>query len=57
VGIDKVIEWCHDFEKRRDDLPYEIDGLVIKVDDWNLQKKCGFTSHHPRWAIAFKFAA
>src|SRR4030095_4440268 len=56
-GIEKVIEWCHEFEKRRDDLPYEIDGLVIKVDDWNLPKKCGFTSHHPRWAIAFKFAS
>lgn len=56
-GIEKVIEFCHDFEKRREDLPYEVDGLVIKVDDLNLQRKCGYTSHHPRWAIAFKFAA
>jgi len=56
-GIDKVIEVCKDFEKRRESLAYEVDGLVIKVDDLNLQEKCGFTSHHPRWAIAFKFAA
>jgi DNA ligase (NAD+) len=56
-GISKVIELCHQFEGRRESLPYEVDGLVIKVDDLNLQKKCGYTSHHPRWAIAFKFAA
>jgi len=56
-GIEKVIEFCHDFEKRRESLPYEVDGLVIKVDDLNQQNKCGYTSHHPRWAIAFKFAA
>ncbi|MEO6165895.1 MAG: NAD-dependent DNA ligase LigA, partial [Chitinophagales bacterium] len=41
----------------REALAYEIDGLVIKVDDLNQQKKCGYTSHHPRWALAFKFAA
>ncbi|MEO5675448.1 MAG: NAD-dependent DNA ligase LigA [Chitinophagales bacterium] len=57
TGIDKVIDYCKKFEERRESLAYEIDGLVIKVDDFKLQKKCGFTSHHPRWAIAFKFAA
>jgi len=56
-GVDKVIEVCKEFEHRRESLAYEVDGLVIKVDDLNLQEKCGFTSHHPRWAIAFKFAA
>jgi len=56
-NIEEVIEYCKEFEKRRDSLPYEIDGLVIKVDDLKLQEKCGYTSHHPRWAIAFKFQA
>lgn len=56
-GIAAVIDYCTDFEKRRESLAYEIDGLVIKVDEIQLQKKCGYTSHHPRWAIAYKFAA
>lgn len=56
-GIDAVIDSCNAFEKKRESLAYEIDGLVIKVDALNLQKKCGYTSHHPRWAIAYKFAA
>jgi DNA ligase (NAD+) len=56
-GIEAVIEICKAFETRRENLAYEIDGLVIKVDEFKLQKKCGYTSHHPRWAIAFKFAA
>jgi len=56
-GIDKVIAWCNEFELIRDDLPYEIDGMVIKVNDFALQDKMGMTSHHPRWAIAYKFKA
>jgi DNA ligase (NAD+) len=56
-GIEKVIEYCKEFEAKRDDLPYEIDGMVIKVNDLVLQDKLGMTSHHPRWAIAFKFKA
>jgi DNA ligase (NAD+) len=56
-GIEAVIEYCHEFEKGRDDLPYEIDGMVIKVNDVELQEKMGMTTHHPRWAIAFKFKA
>ena len=55
--IDEVIQFCHDFESQRDDLPYEIDGLVIKVNDFALQDKMGMTSHHPRWAVAYKFRA
>jgi len=56
-GIDTVIKYCEQFEITRDDLPYEIDGMVIKVNDIALQEKMGMTSHHPRWAIAFKFKA
>jgi DNA ligase (NAD+) len=56
-GIDPVIKYCHEFEIKRDDLPYEIDGMVIKVNDIALQDKLGMTSHHPRWAIAYKFKA
>jgi DNA ligase (NAD+) len=56
-GIEAVIEYCNEFEKLRDDLPYEIDGMVIKVNDTDLQDDLGMTSHHPRWAIAFKFKA
>ena len=55
--IQGVIHFCHDFEIERDQLPYEIDGLVIKVNDFALQDKLGMTSHHPRWAIAYKFKA
>ncbi len=56
-GIDGVIKYCHEFEEKRDDLPYEIDGMVIKVNDLAVQDKLGMTTHHPRWAIAFKFKA
>lgn len=57
TGIGPVIEYCRAFEETRDDLPYEIDGMVIKVNDLALQEKLGMTSHHPRWAIAYKFKA
>lgn len=56
-NIEGVISYCHDYEKKRDGLPYEIDGMVIKVNDLELQDKLGMTSHHPRWAMAFKFKA
>jgi DNA ligase (NAD+) len=56
-GIRAVIDYCHDFEAQRDGLPYEIDGMVVKVDSIVLQEKMGMTTHHPRWAIAFKFKA
>ena len=56
-SINGVIEFCKDFEMERDNLPYEIDGLVIKINDFALQEKLGMTSHHPRWAITYKFKA
>ena len=56
-GIEEVIKHVNDFELMRDTLPYEIDGMVIKVNDFALQDKLGMTTHHPRWAIAFKFKA
>lgn len=56
-GIEGVVAYCAAFEQERDNLPYEIDGMVIKVNDIALQDKMGMTSHHPRWAIAYKFKA
>lgn len=56
-GIEEVISFCKAYEAKRDTLPYEIDGMVIKVNEIALQEKMGMTTHHPRWAIAFKFKA
>ncbi|HNJ57951.1 MAG TPA: NAD-dependent DNA ligase LigA [Chitinophagaceae bacterium] len=56
-NINEVIEYVTSFEQKRDDLPYEIDGMVIKVNSLLLQEQLGMTSHHPRWAIAYKFKA
>lgn len=56
-SIDDVITFCAAYEERRDDLPFEVDGLVVKVNDFALQDKMGMTSHHPRWAVAYKFKA
>jgi DNA ligase (NAD+) len=55
--IDEVLAYCREWEAKRDSYPYEIDGMVIKVDRFDQQERCGRTSHHPRWAIAFKFKA
>ncbi len=56
-NIDEVIAFCRFWEERREGYAYEIDGMVVKVDDRTLQERAGYTSHHPRWAIAYKFAA
>ena len=56
-NISEVIQYCKDWQEYRDEYPYELDGMVVKVNSLELQEKCGFTSHHPRWAIAYKFKA
>ena len=56
-GIQEVIDQCNHWATIRDEYPFEIDGMVIKVDSFDLQDICGYTSHHPRWAIAYKFQA
>ena len=55
--IDAVIEYTQRLEAERDELGYDADGVVVKVDSLEQQRRLGATSHHPRWAIAFKFAA
>ncbi len=54
-SIDDVIEWIKEVSEFRHNLPYEIDGMVIKINDYDMQKKLGFTSRIPKWAIAYKF--
>jgi DNA ligase (NAD+) len=56
-GIDEAWEFILQWEGKRDSLPYEIDGIVIKVDRTALQDEIGFTGKAPRWAIAYKYAA
>ena len=55
--LDDVIDYCQKLEARRNELDYEADGVVVKVDNLAIQAAFGATAHHPRWAIAFKFAA
>jgi DNA ligase (NAD+) len=57
ANIAEVIAFCEGWQTTATPIPYEIDGMVIKVNSLELQARCGFTSHHPRWAIAFKFKA
>ena len=56
-NIDEVIDFCLKWQDKREGYDYEIDGMVVKVNHLSIQEKCGYTSHHPRWAIAFKFKA
>ena len=56
-GIDKVIDAARALETNRGSLPFETDGAVIKVNDFDLQQKLGVKTREPRWAIAYKFAA
>ena len=55
--VDEVIEYVTYWTENRRSLPYEIDGIVIKVDDLSQQEKLGYTARTPRWAIAYKFPA
>ncbi|MEZ5041938.1 MAG: NAD-dependent DNA ligase LigA [Saprospiraceae bacterium] len=56
-NIQGAIDFCLEWQEKRETYPYEIDGMVVKVNDRELQERAGYTSHHPRWAIAFKFKA
>lgn len=55
--ITAVAAHCDRWQAQREAYPFEIDGMVVKVNNLELQERCGYTSHHPRWAIAFKFKA
>jgi DNA ligase (NAD+) len=55
--IEEVVQFCLEFENKRDALPYEIDGVVVKVNEIEMQQQLGSTTHHPRWAMAYKFKA
>jgi DNA ligase (NAD+) len=55
--VDEVIAFCNDMEAKRDELEYEIDGVVVKVNSTALQEEFGATSKSPRWAIAYKYPA
>ncbi len=57
ASIDEAIATCQELEAKRDQLEYEADGVVVKVDSLERQRQLGATGHHPRWAIAYKFAA
>jgi DNA ligase (NAD+) len=56
-GIDEVISFCELMAEKRHELDFEIDGMVIKLNDIGMQDICGNTGHHPRWALAYKFQA
>jgi DNA ligase (NAD+) len=56
-SIDGVIEYCHSWAEKRHELPYETDGMVIKVDSFAQRRRLGATSKFPRWVVAYKFAA
>ena len=56
AGIDSVVKRCRWWEERRDELDYEIDGVVVKVDERALWRELGVAGREPRWAIAWKFA-
>jgi DNA ligase (NAD+) len=56
-NIQEVIAFCTEWQEKRDSYEYEIDGIVVKVNSLDIQSQCGYTSHHPRWAVAFKFKA
>lgn len=55
AAIEEIMEFIHYWDENRHDLPFGIDGVVIKVDDYHQQEELGYTAKSPRWAIAYKF--
>jgi DNA ligase (NAD+) len=56
-GVEEVLAFCAHWEEHREDLPYDIDGVVVKVDSVEQQQTLGYTAKAPRWAIAYKYPA
>ncbi len=56
-SIGEVLNYIADITKKRDSFEYEIDGVVLKVSDFALRERLGYTAHHPKWAMAYKFEA
>jgi DNA ligase (NAD+) len=56
-NILEILDYCHQYETQRDHLGFEIDGMVLKVNEVAIQDDLGMTAHHPRWAMAYKFKA
>ncbi len=57
VSIDEVIAYCIEYQKKRKEIPYEVDGVVVKVNLFEYQRSLGETMKSPRWAVAYKFPA
>ncbi|WNY64174.1 NAD-dependent DNA ligase LigA [Borreliella americana] len=56
-SLGEVLSYIADITKKRDSFEYEIDGVVLKVSDFALRERLGYTAHHPKWAMAYKFEA
>lgn len=55
-NLDEILAFAEEIERKREELPFDIDGIVIKLDSIDLQEEMGSTGKHPRWAVAYKFA-
>ena len=56
-GLNNIDNFIERMKKVRETIPYDIDGLVVKINEYPVREKLGYTAHHPRWAMAFKFEA